>query len=353
MLVTGGEDDGAPALSDAELYDPAIETWTATGAMTIAREWHAAILLPTGQVLAAGGDGSAELYDPAAGEWTATGWMTTPRNHQAAMLLSNGKVLVAGGWDGSSVLSGAELFDPSTNGWAGTAMMTTSRENHTATLLPNGKVLVAGGTADGVNAVASAELYDIGLGFSAAWQPQIATSTSPLGLGNGLTLIGSRFRGVSEGSSGNSQDSPGDYPLVQLRSLESAQTTYLMPASGANWSTNSFTSAPVFGFPPGWALATVFVNGIRSTGNILNVSVPVPEAVGLTGARVLADGSFQFAFTNSIGAIFGVLATTNPGLPMSNWTLLGGAIEVTPGQFQFTDTQAGGSLTRFYRMRSP
>jgi hypothetical protein len=354
VLVTGGEDDSANVLSDAELYDPATETWKATGAMAIAREWHTAILLPTGQVLAAGGGGGgAELYDPVTEAWTATSWMTTLRDHQAATLLPNGNVLVAGGWGGGSVLSSAEFYDPATNGWAVTAMMTTNRENHTATLLTNGKVLVAGGTPDGVNALASAELYDIGLGFSDAWRPQIATCTSPLSLGSSLTLTGSRFRGVSEGSSGNSQDSPGDYPLVQLRSLETGQTTFTMPASGTNWSTNSFTSAPVLGFPPGWTLATVFVNGIPSTGSVFNVSVPVPVAARLTGPRQLADGSFQFAFTNSIGAIFGVLAATNPALAMSNWTLLGGVIEVTPGHFQFTDTQAGGSPTRFYRIRSP
>ena len=275
------------------------------------------------------------------------------RDGQAAMLLPNGNVLVTGGWGSGNVLADAELYYPETNGWAITATMTANRENHTATLLPNGEVLVAGGTPDGVNALASAEVYDVGLGFSAAWRPQIATCTSPLSLASSLTLAGSRFRGVSEGSSGNSQDSPSDYPLVQLRSLENAQTTLLTPATNADWSTNSFTSAPVLGFPPGWALATVFVNGIPSTGNVFNVSVPVPVAVRLIGAGLLADGSFHIAFTNSIGAIFGVLATTNAALPMSDWALLGGVIEDPPGHFQFTDTQAADSPTRFYRIRSP
>ena len=38
-----------------------------------------------------------------------------------------------------------------------------------ATLLLNGKVLVAGGYGD----IASTELYDVGLGFSSDWQPEI------------------------------------------------------------------------------------------------------------------------------------------------------------------------------------
>ena len=128
--------------------------------------------------------------------------------------------------------------------------------------------------------------------------------------------------------------------MVQLRSVESGQTLFLL---STNWSTNSFTSAPVSGFPPGHALVTVFVN----------VSVPVPTTTTLTGAKRLTNGWFQFAFTNSPGAIFGVLATTNVALPSSNWTLLGGVTELSPGQFQFTDPQATNLNQRFYQLRRP
>ena len=95
-------------------------------------------------------------------------------------------------------------------------------------MLPNGKVLVAGGYGIG-GSLASAELYDVGLGFDASWQPQIATFTSPLTNGGCLTLTGSRFRGVSGGSGGNGcQDSSADYPVVQLRRLDNEQTVFLL-----------------------------------------------------------------------------------------------------------------------------
>jgi hypothetical protein len=217
-------------------------------------------------------------------------------------------------------------------------------------LLPNGKVLISGGHDNNSSILSSAEVYDVGLGFSASCQPQIASVTSPLSLGTSLALTGSGFRGVSEGSCGNSQDSASDYPLVQLRSLESGQTTFLL---STDWQTNSFTSASVWGFPPGYALATVFVNGIPSTGSVLNVSVPVPTATTLTDAKRLTNGGCQFCFTNSVGALFAVLASTNPVLPLSNWTALGGVTEVAPGQFQFTDPQAANGARRFYRLRSP
>jgi len=69
-------------------------------------------------------------------------------------------------------------------------------------------------------------------------------------------------------------------------------------------------------FPPGYAQATVFVNGIPSTSSIVNISVPIPKVTILTGPTKQASGSFQFAFTHSVGALFGVLATTNEALPL-------------------------------------
>ena len=85
----------------------------------------------------------------------------------------------------------------------------------------------------------------------------------------------------------------------------------------------------------------------------MNIGVPVPTPTLLTGAQTLADGSFQFGFTNSPGALFGVLATADLTQPRTNWTLLGGAVEISPGQFRFNDPQATNNPQRFYTIRSP
>ena len=62
-----------------------------------------------------------------------------------------------------------QAYDSSTGLWSGTGAMATARYVHTATLLPNGKLLVAGGY--GATYLSSAELYDVGLGFTNSWQP--------------------------------------------------------------------------------------------------------------------------------------------------------------------------------------
>ena len=94
------------------------------------------------------------------GTWSSTGSMATARQYHSATLLSDGKVLVAGGGSSSGILASAELYDPAVGTWSSTGSMATARENHSATLLPDGKVLVAGGYANGSSILASAELYN-------------------------------------------------------------------------------------------------------------------------------------------------------------------------------------------------
>ena len=264
----------------------------------------------------------------------------------SAILLPNGKVLAVGGEDKNfNFLTNAEIFDPATGQWTPTGSLGTALTESTLTLLPNGKVLAEAGFL-----TRAAELYDGGLGFTNSSQPQITAVTSPLNLGSSLAITGSGFRGVSESSGGNaSQSSSSDAPVVQLLNLESGRVLFL---ASTNWRTNSYVSLPVGNFPPGYALATVFVNGIPSVSSILLLTTATTTIV-LTNPAMLGNGSFQFSFASTPGAAFTALATTNVSLPLNNWTVLGAATEVSPGRFQFIDTQAPNNPRRFYRVRSP
>ncbi len=180
VLVAGGFNGTDGYLHTSALYDPANNTWSATGLLANgSRHYHTATLLPNGKVLIAGGNNggfltSAELYDPAFGTWTASGSLITARYLNTATLLPNGQVLVAGGFNGNGAIASAELYDPAGNGglgnWAAVAGgISTARYGHTATLLANGTLLVAGGYTGSSNIyLASTELYDPAVG---AWAP--------------------------------------------------------------------------------------------------------------------------------------------------------------------------------------
>jgi hypothetical protein len=121
VLVTGGHDTGfVNNHNTAELYDPVAGTWSLAANMATPRARHTATLLPNGDVLVVGGaqvgstvsvNASAEIYHPATDAWrTVTMPMSAARVAHAAALLPSGEVLVAGGFDGTSYLSSSEIF---------------------------------------------------------------------------------------------------------------------------------------------------------------------------------------------------------------------------------------------------
>jgi hypothetical protein len=104
------------------------------------------------------GTATAELYDPSTGAWAAAGFLHTGRTFATATLLPTGQVLLAGGVDGTGLISAAaELYDPAAHAWTAAGSMISTRYAHTATLLQDGLVLVAGG------GTAGSELFDSGL----------------------------------------------------------------------------------------------------------------------------------------------------------------------------------------------
>lgn len=125
VLFSGGDGDLGPSI-EAWLYNPSSGTFQHTAYMSTPRAENSATLLPDGTVLEAGSFGfgafgstapgainSADLYDPVIAMFSATGPMATTRFDHTATLLNDGRVLIAGGstHDNSS-LATTELYMP-------------------------------------------------------------------------------------------------------------------------------------------------------------------------------------------------------------------------------------------------
>ena len=160
VLVAGGFVDVVPG-SSAQRWDRAAATWRATASLQSGRYLHAAVALPDGRVLVAGGltgnpDGStvplvsAEVYDPDSDRWTETGNLVTARIEASLTVLPGGGVLAIGGYGfGDTLFDSAEIWDPSSGTWSQSDALHHPRVGHTATSLGDGRVLVVGGAGGG------------------------------------------------------------------------------------------------------------------------------------------------------------------------------------------------------------
>jgi hypothetical protein len=186
------------------------------GEMTEKRYYPVAALLPSGNVLVAGGYNSsakylesAEQFSPAGGGFSAlSGKPTVQRDEAGSAVLPDGSVLIVGGAGESGgkfhLLQSAEVFDPGSMTFKPVAHeMAVERRGPAVALLPTGKVLVAGGESPPSSHPRSAELYDpAGQSFKAIGGEMTvgrygsATATLP----NGKVLIAGGYNGEDLGS---------------------------------------------------------------------------------------------------------------------------------------------------------
>lgn len=176
ILVTGYCESDCHGGSNAEIYDPATDTWTMPGQMKTGRYLHAAVKLLDGRVLVVGGCSkdncmtetpSAEIFNPATGKFTPAASMRTRRACFKATLLADGRVLVTGGYNIMGVLAENEIYDPASNSWTVNRSMNRPHMFHVATMLRDGRVLVAGGACADERPCDAVEIFDPSTG---AWK---------------------------------------------------------------------------------------------------------------------------------------------------------------------------------------
>jgi N-acetylneuraminic acid mutarotase len=183
VLLAGGTNKASGLLASAEVCNPVTAAWTATGSLKDKHANHTATLLPNGKVLVAGGydvfvpysspTSGVELYDPVSGTWTATNAMASLRANHAALMLPSGNVLVVGGgftlFGQLFTLSSAELYDTAQGTWTAAPPLITARQFCAVTLLASSGVLATGGFNG--NYLGSSELYGLPYALSPLTRP--------------------------------------------------------------------------------------------------------------------------------------------------------------------------------------
>jgi hypothetical protein len=176
VLVAGGTNGSGNALSSAEIYNPATDTFSLTAnPMMVPHSYACAVPLTDGNALIAGGystggapTSSAEVYTTATGKFNFTSHMSLPRAGAAAVTLNDGSVLMVGGIQATGVYAPrAELYTypaPSAPALHGVftlvGALAEPRYQPTATLLDDGTVLICGGYTGNSHHPLTAEIYN-------------------------------------------------------------------------------------------------------------------------------------------------------------------------------------------------
>ena len=389
VLVAGGL--GTNYLPSAELYDPRTRSWRPVASMKKSRVGHTATLLTNGQVLVAGGfDGtsgnllsSSEIFDPTNGTWADAGSMSTVRGQQTATLLQDSRVLIVGGDHLiSQAITNVDLYDPAV-GWAPAQFLNNARFRHTATLLSDGTVLVTGGSVAG-KAINTVEVFSNGRwaftnGLST---PRAGHSATLLPDGRVLVASGSTTNGQVASSevfdpmsgswtpAGNLHDAREDHTALLLTNgitLVIGGDYYvgggpvMLPwaevwePTGGRWRQISQLNTPRI-----WHTATLLPDGTvlvlggynTQEGYLSSAEIYIDQPPPIViGSVTSTSNAVTLGFTNLPGSVNRIVASSNLELTASQWIAIGTATEVLPGQFQFTDSVAGGSSSRFYRVR--
>jgi hypothetical protein len=253
-----------------QYFNPATNSWSWVGNMSVARNNGSSVLLPgLNKVLALGGNtGSgitktAEIIDLSAAKpaWRPTGSMNFARMHANAVLLPDGTVLaVGGGTNGlyGSPVKQAEIFDPVTETWTPMAAQTTPRIYHsTAVLLPDGRVLSAG--MDNGSYQFTGEIFSPPYLFKGP-RPTISSAPSSIGYNQGFQIATpdagdvQRVALMKPGSVTHSIDSEQRYVDLSFTAVDGGIST-TSPSDGNK-------------APPGWyMLFIVSSSGVPSVAS--------------------------------------------------------------------------------------
>jgi hypothetical protein len=297
VLFTGGEDIYSNVLANTWLFDPLTGSFDAGPALPQARLVHSAVLLPSGDVLLAGGGSSQTLiYSFQTGQWLDGGVLPGGDRSDAQLLrLADGTVVFAGGRDPGMVGSpNVDVRDPVTGQWSAAPSLPAPNSRACALVFEDGGAAIFGGGGTRLDAYATWARWSGGRFVDAGTlRLPRADLNCVRAAGDVVTLIG----GVDGGGVGGDIDGGGfgvildeDVSLVSgtsTTSLALPRATRdfafgLLP-SGTTVAADgeNMTDYPLRSLPPGAGWRTQQLNAI---------DVTLASAVALPTGRMMING---------------------------------------------------------------
>jgi hypothetical protein len=200
--------------------------WTPSETMLEPRTGHAALLLPSGQVMVFGGKttgtntiplSSVELYDFTAGSWSAGVSPTTRSGDEPHLFLYSDASLkeVVAILDGVDYAMPAQFatFDLATSKWSAVGAMNAPHQGGTWLSLPGGKILAAGGGGNVEDAGSAAEVFDPATGKWNSIDPmrEPRSSAASVVLKDGRVFVFGGFNRVASGGDARVELSTAEY----------------------------------------------------------------------------------------------------------------------------------------------
>ena len=169
VLIAGGT-SGRQFFDTTEIYDPSSGRWTRAGRMSTDRYGHTATRLANGEVLVVGGYNgkntarvdvfTRDAASAEGGRWRRAASLRRARDRHTATLLPSGEVLVAGGFSSGEALASVEIYDPVADRWHDGPKMRAPRAYASAAMLGDRQLLMAVGENEMGN-LATCEVLDL------------------------------------------------------------------------------------------------------------------------------------------------------------------------------------------------
>jgi microcystin-dependent protein/N-acetylneuraminic acid mutarotase len=315
IYIFGGSNNNTTATTNAQVYDPGTNTWSAIASLPLGVTDGSAVVDGTLIYLVPGlmfsQNGTVQVYDTVHNTWSQIAAEPTTVVEPVAGLV-DGKLVVAGGVHGTSQTTLTQIYDPATGTWTSGPALPTAASSAGRGLISDGSQLfVVGGGAGMVQhfghdvpMLASATVAITGGAFTGDGDVlSINGQTSGvIGAANAITLA---YDSAAEILTLTGTDTLADYQQV-LASVAFASTNPDPTNSGADpirtvtWTVNdggasaSVTSTIATDEPPTLTVAGSATVDLQATLTLSpDVTVSDPDNLTLVGATVaITAGAF-------------------------------------------------------------